>query len=89
MNKILPKKGDNLICIDNKPNGSSYTMMDVPLTIGKSYIVQSIDPKFTTTQTIRILDDEDIFKDYRLDRFVTPAEWIQLQREKKLKELGI
>lgn len=81
------KTGDTVICIDNKPNGSSYIMMDVPLTIGKSYIVQL--KAATSTETIRVLDDENMFKDFRVDRFVTPDEWIKLQRDKKLKELGI
>jgi hypothetical protein len=78
-------KGDSVICVDNKPNGSSYIMMDVPLTIGKSYIVQTQ----IKSETIRILDDESIFRDYRKDRFVTESEWLQRQRHNKLNELGI
>lgn len=78
-------KGDSVICVDNKPSGSSYIMMDVPLTIGKSYIVQTQ----IKSETIRILDDESIFRDYRKDRFVTESEWLQRQRHNKLNELGI
>ena len=81
------KSGDTVICIDNKPNGSSYIMMDVPLTIGKSYIVQL--KAATRGETIRVLDDENFFKDFRVDRFVTESEWLQRQRHKKLKKLGI
>lgn len=81
------KSGDTVICIDNRSNGSSYIMMDVPLTIGKSYIVQL---KATTRgETIRVLDDENMFKDFRVDRFITESEWLQRQRHKKLKKLGI
>lgn len=82
------KSGDTVICIDNKPNGSSYIMMDVPLTIGKSYIVQ-LKAATRDTETIRVLDDENFFKDFRVDRFVTESEWLQRQRHKKLKKLGI
>jgi hypothetical protein len=78
-------KGDTVICIDNKPNGSGYIMMDVPLTIGKSYIVQ----QGIKSETIRILNDENIFKDFRKSRFVTQSEWLQRQRHNKLNELGI
>ena len=81
------KSGDTVICVDNKPNGSSYIMMDVPLTIGKSYIVQL--KAATRGETIRVLDDENFFKDFRVDRFVTESEWLQRQRHKKLKKLGI
>lgn len=81
------KSGDTVICIDNKSNGSSYIMMDVPLTIGKSYIVQL--KAATRGETIRVLDDENFFKDFRVDRFVTESEWLQRQRHKKLKKLGI
>jgi hypothetical protein len=81
------RKGDCVICIDNKPNGSSYIMMDVPLTIGKSYIVQL--KAATRGETIRVLDDENFFKDFRVDRFVTESEWLQRQRHNKLNELGI
>lgn len=79
------KSGDTVICIDNKPNGSSYIMMDVPLTIGKSYIVQQV----AKSETIRVLDDENMFKYFRKNRFVTKSEWLQRQRDNKLKELGI
>lgn len=78
-------KGDSVICVDNKPNGSSYIMTDVPLTIGKSYIVQQV----AKSETIRVLDDENMFKDFRKSRFVTESEWLQRQRHNKLKELGI
>jgi hypothetical protein len=81
------RKGDTVICIDNKPNGSSYIMTDVPLTIGKSYIVQL--KAATRGETIRVLDDENMFKDFRVDRFVTQSEWLQRQRHNKLNELGI
>jgi len=81
------KPNDEVICIDNKPNGSSYIMKDVPLTIGKSYIVQL--KAATRGETIRVLDDENFFKDFRVDRFVTQSEWLQRQRHNKLKELGI
>ncbi len=77
-------KGDTVICINNKPNGNSYITMDVALTIGKYYIVQNSVP-----ETIRVLNDEDIYKDYRVDRFVIQSEWIQMQRQNKLSELGI
>lgn len=80
---------DTIICIDNKPNGSSYIMKNVPLTIGKSYFVQISLYKTSGSETIRILDDENMFKDYRKDRFVTQSEWVQRQRDNKLKELGI
>jgi hypothetical protein len=80
-------KGDTVICIDNKPNGSSYIMKDVPLTIGKSYIVQL--KAATRGETIRVLDDENFFKDFRIERFVTQSEWLQRQRHDKLNELGI
>ena len=79
------KSGDTVICVDNKPSGSSYIMMNVPLTIGKSYIVQQV----AKSETIRVLDDENFFKDFRVDRFVTESEWLQRQRHKKLKKLGI
>lgn len=79
------KPNDEVICVDNKPNGSSYIMMDVALTIGKYYIVQNP----VGTETIRVMNDENIFKDYRKDRFVTQSEWLQRQRHNKLKELGI
>lgn len=79
------KLNDEVICIDNKPNGSSYIMKHVPLTIGKSYVVQSEGK----SETIRILDDENMFKDYRKDRFVTQSEWLQRQRDNKLNQLGI
>ena len=79
------RQGDTVICIDNKPNGSGYIMMDVPLTIGKSYIVQ----QGIKSETIRILNDENIFKDFRKSRFVTQSEWLQRQRHNKLNELGI
>jgi hypothetical protein len=81
------RKGDTVICIDNKSNGSSYIMIDVPLTIGKSYIVQL--KAATRGETIRVLDDENFFKDFRVDRFVTESEWLQRQRHNKLNELGI
>lgn len=81
------KSGDTVICIDNKSNGSSYIMMDVPLTIGKPYIVQL--KAATRGETIRVLDDENMFKDFRVDRFVTESEWLQRQRHNKLNELGI
>lgn len=81
------KSGDTVICIDNKSNGSSYIKMDVPLTIGKSYIVQL--KAATRGETIRVLDDENFFKDFRVDRFITESEWLQRQRHKKLKKLGI
>lgn len=81
------KSGDIVICIDNKSNGSSYIMIDVPLTIGKSYIVQL--KAATRGETIRVLDDENFFKDFRVDRFVTESEWLQRQRHNKLNELGI
>jgi hypothetical protein len=81
------KPNDEVICIDNKPNGSSYIMKDVPLTIGKSYIVQL--KAATRGETIRVLDDENFFKDFRVDRFVTQSEWLQRQRHNKLNELGI
>jgi hypothetical protein len=81
------RKGDTVICIDNKPNGSSYIMTNVPLTIGKSYIVQL--KAATRGETIRVLDDENFFKDFRVDRFVTESEWLQRQRHNKLNELGI
>lgn len=38
------KPNDEVICIDNRSNGSSYIMMDVALTIGKYYIVQNLKP---------------------------------------------
>lgn len=79
------KSGDTVICIDNKPNGSSYIMKHVPLTIGKSYVVQQSIYK----DAIKILNDENMFKDYKKDRFVTQSEWVQRQRDNKLKELGI
>lgn len=79
------KPNDEVICVDNKPNGSSYIKMDVALTIGKYYIVQNP----VGTETIRVMNDENIFKDYRKDRFVTQSEWLQRQRHNKLKELGI
>ena len=79
------RQGDCVVCVDNKPNGSSYIMMDVPLTIGKSYIVQQV----AKSETIRVLDDENMFKDFRKNRFVTESEWLQRQRHKKLKKLGI
>ena len=79
------KPNDEVICVDNKPSGSSYIMMDVPLTIGKSYIVQQV----AKSETIRVLDDENMFKDFRKNRFVTESEWLQRQRHKKLKKLGI
>lgn len=82
------RKGDTVICVDNKPNGSSYIMKDVPLTIGKSYIVQ-LKVATTDPETIRVLDDENMFKDFRKDRFVTQSEWLQRQRHNKLNELGI
>jgi hypothetical protein len=63
------------------------TQMDVPLTIGKSYIVQL--KAATRGETIRVLDDENMFKDFRVDRFVTQSEWLQRQRHNKLNELGI
>jgi hypothetical protein len=81
------KQGDIVICIDNKSNGSSYIMKDVPLTIGKSYIVQL--KAATRGETIRVLDDENFFKDFRIERFVTQSEWLQRQRHNKLNELGI
>jgi hypothetical protein len=81
------RKGDTVICVDNKHNGSSYIKMDVPLTIGKSYIVQL--KAATRGETIRVLDDENMFKDFRVDRFVTQSEWLQRQRHNKLNELGI
>jgi len=81
------RKGDTVICVDNKPNGSSYIMKDVPLTIGKSYIVQL--KAATRGETIRVLDDENFFKDFRIERFVTQSEWLQRQRHDKLNELGI
>ena len=81
-------KGDSVICVDNKPSGSSYIMMNVPLTIGKSYIVQ-LKAATRDIETIRVLDDENFFKDFRVDRFVTESEWLQRQRHKKLKKLGI
>ena len=81
------KSEDTVICVDNKPNGSSYIKMDVPLTIGKSYIVQL--KAATRGETIRVMNDENIFKDYRKDRFATQSEWLQRQRHNKLKELGI
>ena len=81
------KSGDTVICVDNKPNGSSYIKMDVALTIGKSYIVQL--KAATRGETIRVMNDENIFKDYRKDRFVTTSKWLQRQRHNKLKELGI
>ena len=81
------KPNDEVICIDNKPNGSSYIMKDVPLTIGKSYIVQL--KAATRGETIRVLDNENFFKDFRVDRFVTQSEWLQRQRHNKLNELGI
>ena len=79
------RQGDCVVCVDNKPNGSSYIMTDVPLTIGKSYIVQQV----AKSETIRVLDDENMFKDFRKSRFVTESEWLQRQRHNKLKELGI
>lgn len=79
------KPNDEVICIDNKPNGSSYIKTDVPLTIGKYYIVQ----QGTKSETIRVLDDENMFKDFRKNRFVTKSEWLQRQRHNKLNELGI
>ena len=79
------RQGDCVVCVDNKPNGSSYIMTDVPLTIGKSYIVQQV----AKSETIRVLDDENMFKDFRKNRFVTESEWLQRQRHKKLKKLGI
>ena len=81
-------KGDSVICVDNKPSGSNYIMMNVPLTIGKSYIVQ-LKAATRDTETIRVLDDENFFKDFRVDRFITESEWLQRQRHNKLKELGI
>jgi hypothetical protein len=87
------RQGDTVICIDNKP---SYIMKDVPLTltIGKSYIVQlKAATRDTETirvlYTIRVLDDENMFKDFRADRFITQSEWLQRQRHNKLNELGI
>jgi hypothetical protein len=62
-------------------------MKDVPLTIGKSYIVQL--KAATRGETIRVLDDENFFKDFRIERFVTQSEWLQRQRHDKLNELGI
>jgi hypothetical protein len=82
------KSGDSVVCVDNKSNGSSYIMKDVPLTIGKSYIVQ-LKVATTDPETIRVLDDENMFKDFRKDRFVTQSEWLQRQRHDKLNELGI
>ena len=82
------RQGDCVVCVDNKPNGYSYIMMDVPLTIGKSYIVQ-LKAATRDIETIRVLDDENFFKDFRVDRFVTESEWLQRQRHKKLKKLGI
>lgn len=79
------KSGDTVICVDNKSNGSSYFTMDVPLTIGKSYIIQQV----AKSETIRVLDDLNFFKDFRVDRFITESEWLQRQRHKKLKKLGI
>ena len=79
------RQGDCVVCVDNKPNGSSYIMTDVPLTIGKSYIVQQV----AKSETIRVLDDENMFKDFRKSRFITESEWLQRQRHNKLKELGI
>ena len=81
------RQGDTIVCVDNK-NGSSYIMMDVPLTIGKSYIVQ-LKAATRDIETIRVLDDENFFKDFRVDRFITESEWLQRQRHKKLKKLGI
>jgi len=77
--------GETVICIDNKPNGYNRIMIDVPLTIGKSYIVQ----QGIKSETIRVLNDENIFKDFRKNRFVTQSEWLQRQRHNKLNELGI
>jgi hypothetical protein len=80
--------GDIVICIDNKPSGSSYIMMDVPLTIGKYYTIQ-LKAATRDSEIIRVLDDENMFKDFRVNRFVTESEWLQRQRHNKLKELGI
>lgn len=79
------KPNDEVICIDNRSNGSSYIMMDVALTIGKYYIVQNP----VGTETIRVINDESIFKDYRKNRFVTKEEWLQRQRQRQLNKLGI
>jgi hypothetical protein len=85
------RQGDTVICIDNKP---SYIMKDVPLTIGKSYIVQlkvatGDTEAIRVLYTIRVLDDENMFKDFRADRFIPQSEWLQRQRHDKLNELGI
>lgn len=78
----------NIVCINNKPNGTSYIMENVPLTIGKIYISQKINFK-TSPNCVIVLDDKGSFKEYKEDRFVTEPEWIELNRDNKLKELGI
>jgi hypothetical protein len=79
-------RGDTVICIDNKSNGSGYIMIDVPLTIGKSYVVQLVSP---FVDFIRVIDDENMFKDFRVNRFITQSEWLQRKRHNKLIKLGI
>jgi len=81
------KQGDIVICIDNKSNGSSYIMKDVPLTIGKSYKVLNESHYMITDgfyNTISIVDDSLVGHcDYRLERFITLQQW----RDKQLNKI--
>jgi hypothetical protein len=78
-------KGDTIVCIDNKSNISDYYKKEVLLTIGKSYIVEHV----IKYEIIGVFNDENIFKYFSLDRFLTLSEWLQKQRHNKLNELGI
>ena len=78
-------KGDTIVCIDNKSNIKDYYKKEVLLTIGKSYIVEHV----IKYEIIGVFNDENIFKYFSLDRFLTLSEWLQKQRHNKLNELGI
>jgi len=78
------RQGDCVVCVDNKPNGSSYIMTDVPLTIGKSYIVQQV-AKSETIRVYYIKDNTGEERWYNDNRFKD----IATIRKEKLNQLGI
>lgn len=72
------KVGDSVICIDN----NSSLGHKLPLTVGKSYIIQHIDKN--CKDIINVINDSDYKNDYFTNKFIT----INNYRKKKLEKLN-
>ena len=75
--KLIKTTGTELILKDENNIVLLIKDMDASIKYGKG------------TKWCISAEDNNMFKDYRKDRFVTQSEWIQRQRDNKLNQLGI